>query len=309
MIENEWPERRAICLRCRQTFADPSIPHASGHELVSLRSQPGRDRLIGHVWGMPVLTTGKLAWPPSWRIVQVVSGLVAVVCLSLGAVGLLGPIASIIGLVALLLTLLGATHDPPEDDPGPGSDHNESRWRRERETALPGQEPPLLLACSSAVIGTVADGPAGASPLSGERGVAFAINLIVDKDEGGRVLTDAATMGFVITTTEGDDIIIPAGRLRLLAHGGRTEHSGETVDEYLLSIDPLRRYDRDSDPLEHESAVETLLRVGDHVALHNIIKRSTQPPPQWLGNWAAGYRGIAPSFFTIEGTPCVEILP
>ncbi len=242
-------------------------------------------------------------------MIQVFLGLVALVCLPLGAVGMLGSAASIIGLLALLTTLFGFTHESTGGGPGTGSDHGEHSWHRERQTALPGQEPPLLLAGSSAVMGTVADGPEGVSPLSGARGVAFTINLIVDQEEGGRVLTDAATLGFVITTTEGDDVIIPAGRIRILAHGGRTEHSGEALDEYLLSIDPLRRHDRDSDPFEHESAVETLLQVGDHVALHNIIKRTACPPPQWLGTWTGGYRGIAPSFCTIEGTPCVEILP
>jgi hypothetical protein len=109
-------------------------------------------------------------------------------------------------------------------------------------------------------------------------------------------------VGFSLTTPDGDTIEIPAGSIEIIAHGTPRPVAAERVEAYLDSLDPLRVQSNDEDPFCYQHIAEIAVRPGDHVAVHNPIKRVA---------FAAegGYRQAARQVFAVEGTPCIELLP
>ena len=263
-----------------------------------MHSASGRARLLDRVWGEVSL---KQARAPVATALLVILGVIiaAVIVLtpsSMGPHGVGGVIAVLIGIGSLLIQEINSRI------------MTEGRARR---TPLPGKPPPQLrLAGSSSIMGTVSAGEVALSPLSYTPAVAFSITLGNDERRSdralpGRALIDSATVGFTITTAEGDSIEIPRGRIEVISRGKTLTPARGRVDAYLREFDPLRRSSDDEDPFEHHRATELVIRIGDRVALYNPIKRKAFATVGFMG----GYRDPVRQIFAVKGTPCIELLP
>lgn len=289
-----WPQRTAVCLDCRTLLRDTQEPHIPGHKVVSLRDARERDRLIERVWG-PMHVEKKLHL--GWSLIAV--SLTAVSIVGLGALLLTGVgewlfwlvVFGFGGVLSFFQNLFRRTEQEVEG--------------RVMDQPLPGDDPPLRLAGSSAISGTIAGGKTALSPITRAPCVAFAVTLGASRHELGGALRDAATVGFAIITLSGDTIEIPAGRIELVSHSAPLQGARQATTTYLDGVDPVRRSDDDRDPFAHSAVAEVVLQRGDHVALHNPIRHKAFA----TANTERGYRDAPRQVFTIEGTPCLELLP
>ncbi len=288
-----WPKRTAICLDCRTTLADRRESHAQGHTVVSLKRSAGREQLIDRVWGVWERQKGRSS-PRSWAVEAVAIGIaaagIAMVLLPFGHPGIGMLMALVAGTGKFLFT--EATRARAID-------------RRVRATPLPGAKPPPRLSGGSSIVGTVSSGDTAPSPLTGTEAVAFSVTLATDAHYPAGSLNDGATLGFTITTAEGDTIEIPRGHIEIITHGKPLTRRKKHVERYLRDLDPLRARSDDKDPFQHRHAAEVAIQIGDHIALHNPIHRiafdTSGPTP--------GYREAARQIFAIDGIPCIELLP
>ena len=289
-----WPRRTAVCLDCRTLLSDVQEPHIPGHRVVSLRDANQRDQLIERVWG-PLHTERKL--DPVWSLlafaVTVVSilGLGALLLSGLGELVFWAVVLGFGGITSFFRNLFRKTEHDVE--------------ARVMNQPLPGDDPPLRLAGSSAISGTIASGKTALSPITRVPCVAFAVTMGASRQQLGGALRDAATVGFAIVTNDGDTIEIPPGRMELVSHSVPLQGVEQTTSAYLDSIDPTRRSDNDRDPFAHRAVAEVVLQLGDHVALHNPIRHKAFAADRL----ERGYRDSPRQVFTVEGVPCLKLLP
>jgi hypothetical protein len=295
MPDPEWPARTVICLECRATFTDIDEPHVHPYQLVSLRKSWERKRLISQVWGA---VTTRRRFSPRRMLLSItlggaaLGGLAAVFVPMLG-VG--GPATAGAGLLVMLVAqaLRNTERVLPEI---------ELIEERQRAHPLPGSPAQPRLAGGSAIVATVDPGKTVPSPLTGVAAVAFGVILSAGDHDTGKLLRDGATLGFSLTTLDGDTIEIPAGSIEIIAHGAPQPVTEARIEAYLDSLDPLRLESNDDDPFSsYEHIAEIAVRPGDHVAVHNPIKRVAFASE-------GGYRQAARQVFAVEGTPCIELL-
>lgn len=294
MPDSDWPARNAICLDCRATFTDPDEPHVHDHELISLRNHSDRERLLSRVWGRLLRRSQSSKKPFILSLVLGTIALAGAIAVFLPMLGAASPAVAVAGLLIALVAsaMRNAEHVIPA---------SELVIERERDLPLPAVIAPPRLAGGTAIVATVDPGPTAPSPITRTPAVAFAIILSADDHDADKLLRDCATVGFSLTTMHGDTIEISAGSIEIIAHGAPHPHHAERVEEYLDALDPLRHDVDDEDPFSYQHSAEIVVRPGDHVAVHNPIKRVSFAPQ-------SGYRQ-ARQVFGVEGTPCIELLP
>ena len=268
--------------------------HCSGHELAYLPAPSGRDRLMLHVWGRPDKPTDKNHSRLAEAAVgSFVAAAIAMVLTFLGA-----PKAGGVGLFLLVLGLVFLTIEESIES-------KKQPLRYQQRTPLSASGPTARLGGGSAVAGIVDVDRLLPAPLSQSMCAAFSITLYTSAtDDDSIALRDSATVGFTVVTQEGDYVHIPPGPIELVDHRAHAHLSQEDVDRYLDGFDRLRRgMTQIPDPFTHQRAVETVIQVGDHVALYNPIVRTG-----FVHGGATGYRDAPRSQFTVQGTPYIELL-
>ncbi len=307
-----WPERRAICLDCRTALLDAGEPHG-GHTVVSLRSSRARRRFVDRVWGPPVLTEQARGYP--W--IHAAALLLGVsLCILVFEIGAAPSIVVTAICAAILATVLGMLASSLTSSP------LRILLGRRRRHPLPATKSPsakLLVADSAGddpddtpadtptMTGRVTATHTAPSPLTGTPAVAFAISLsMAESGSEDFMLHDGGTLGFTITTADGQDITIPRGRVEILASESPRPVAPEVVANYLSTLDPLRGDSSDGDPFTHHTAIEIVIRPGDHVRLHNRV--------QALGFASEdlshpSYRHPPPRTYAIRGVPRLERIP
>ncbi|MEM9489823.1 MAG: hypothetical protein AAGC55_11795, partial [Myxococcota bacterium] len=305
-----WPARQLFCVDCRVTLVtEREAEHhgTAGHLVVDLAVPAKRAALVERVWGGDP-TDMKLAGVAPEKVMSSL-GISSLVGAIVGAIHssemvvLVGAIALV--LFALAAITLGAKRMTQYSVGYPTLPSG----RQVRRKPLPAaKEPPLLLAGSSAIRGTVASGVSAPAPISAAPAVAFSVTLALSRSGERQILKDAATLGFAVVIDDGAFIDIPSGPIEVIAHGQRLSGWDDAVDDYLDALDPHRADSLHPDPFTHDHVIEAVVAIGDHVAVHNPLTRAG--PAATVGERGGpAYREAPAQRFRVEGTPCVELLP
>jgi hypothetical protein len=160
------------------------------------------------------------------------------------------------------------------------------------------RHPRPRLTGETAVEGIVRSETGMAAPLTGRSCVAFDIELINSRCDGASLIArDGATSGFCVETDDGRRIDIPRGHVFIT--GQRTWGDRTKTRRYAKSLDSTS-VGHDATLFPFEDARESIVRIGDRVALHTDIvfareSRTSDP-----------YREISNRVYVPVGTPHIQ---
>ena len=245
-------------MECRRALVrgESCDEHPGAHADLAIKAQ--ESALVKRVWGDSVVTRHSVPLGAKIIIGMAISG---------SFFGIIHPIfvvfSTVIPLIALPFLMARDKHNV----------RGKQRMLRPEGVTPMGALPSRQLSSGRPVVGVVQEVPEsqqGLSPLKQKRCVAFTITLRNEQAGDSPILfRDGRTVGFQILASDGSTIEIPAGPIWVLARGDEADPFA--ARGYLSDVDPGQKR-RNIDPFPFDTAHESIIRVGDPVAVHGSLR-------------------------------------